>query len=177
MARLLRLSRSRRRFRVTSDLVGDVPRILAPAALDVDDQRQVMQLDRVARGQNPDGTADGRKLRLRDLHCSRIRVVKVQSGPKESTFVFPLEDLERELQIAPRSGLCRFEFRLGDDRQVLAGRDWFEIRRRFDLIRIEVVEISQGSILLQKRKQGWTVRWMSRGCRQQSHPKPMEFQV
>jgi len=117
------------------------------------------------------------ELRLRDLHRSRIRVVKVQSGPKESTFVFPLEDLERELQIAPRSGLRRFEFRLGDDRQVLAGRDRFEIRRRFDLVRIEVVEISQGSLLLLEQKQGWTVRLMSRGCRQQSHPKPMEFQV
>lgn len=177
MARLLRLSRSCRRFRVTLDLVGDVPRILAPTALDVDHQRQVMQLDRVARGEHPNGTADGREFRLRDLHRSRIRVVKVQSGPKESTFVFPLEDLERELQIAPRSGLRRFEFRLGDDRQVLAGWDRFEIRRRFDLIRIEVVEISQGSLLLLEQKRGWTVRWMSRGCRQQSHPKPMEFQV
>jgi len=136
-----------------------------------------MQLDRVARGEHPNGSADGREFRLRDLHCSRICVVKIQSGPKESTFVFPLEDLERELQIAPRSGLRRLEFRLGDDRQILASRDRFKIRRRFDLIRIEVVEISQGSILLQKRKQGWTVRWVSRGCRQQSHPKPMEFQV
>ena len=177
MARLLRLSRSCRRFRVTLDLVGDVPRILTLSALNVDHQRQVMQLDRVARGEHPNGTADGRELRLRDLHRSGIRVVKIQSGPKESTFVFPLEDLERELQIAPRSGLRRLEFRLGDDRQILASRDRFKIRRRFDLIRIEVVEISQGSILLQKRKQGWTVRWVSRGCRQQSHPKPMEFQV
>ena len=177
MVCLLRLSSHGLRFRVTLDLVGDVPRILALAALNVDDQRQVMQLDRVARGQNPDGTADGREFRLRDLHRSRIRVVKVQSGPKESTFIFPLEDLERELQIAPRSGLRRFEFRLGDDRQVLAGRDRFEIRRRFDLVRIEVVEISQGSLLLLEQKQGWTVRLMSRGCRQQSHPKPMEFQV
>jgi len=158
MVCLLRLCCHGLRFRVTSDLVGDVPRILAPAALDVDDQRQVMQLDRVARGQNPDGTADGREFRLRDLHRSRIRVVKVQSGPKESTFVFPFENLERELQIASRSGLRRLEFRLGDDRQVLAGRDRFEIRRRFDLVRIEVVEISQGSLLLLEQKQGWTVR-------------------
>ena len=82
---------------VAGDFIGDAARILALLARDVEDERQVVQLDGISRPHHADRPTDCAELALGDLDGRRVGVFQVESRPQDAPLVRPIDNLESEL--------------------------------------------------------------------------------